>query len=87
MRLVHLSRSLSRSRWPAGRYENADEVVCAALNLLREQDEEIEQGWTVEELRRKIQKGMESGPDIAAEEVFEELRKRSSRAASAKTGG
>jgi antitoxin ParD1/3/4 len=71
----------------SGRYESADDIVRTALNLLQEQEENIQRAWTVEELRREIEKGMDNGPGIPAEEVFEELRQRGSRSASAKAGG
>jgi len=65
----------------SGRYQDADDVIRTALQLL--QDQELHGGWTVEELRREVQKGIDSGPGIPAEEVFAELRERYRRLVSA----
>jgi antitoxin ParD1/3/4 len=64
-----------------GRYGSADDVMRAALLLLEAQDREIESGWTAEELRREIRKGMESGSGTPAEGVFDRLERKYLRAA------
>jgi antitoxin ParD1/3/4 len=55
----------------SGRFKSASEVVREALRLLEEREERRETG--VESLRLRIQKGMNSGPGIASEEVFDRL--------------
>jgi antitoxin ParD1/3/4 len=66
-----------------GRYRTETDVIRDALYLLQEQDEQHDPltAWSVEELRREIQVGIDSGPDVAAEEVFERLRDRYRRMA------
>lgn len=58
----------------SGRYSSTSEVIREALRLL----EDREKLWEIqlEELRRQIQEGLNSGPGIPAEEVFAELRAR-----------
>ena len=57
-----------------GRYLSASEVIREALRLLEERDRLQE--LRTQELRREIQKGLKSGPPIAAEVVFRELREK-----------
>lgn len=55
----------------SGRYRNASEVIRAALRLL-----EAREAWReaqLQVLREEIQKGIASGPDSPAEEVFARL--------------
>lgn len=54
-----------------GRYNNASEVVQAALRLL--EDHEAQRRQTVEEIRRSIEEGRRSGVTISEEEVFGRL--------------
>jgi antitoxin ParD1/3/4 len=60
-----------RQQIESGRYASASEIVREALRLLetRERMREIE----LEEYREKIREGVESGPGIAAEDVFARL--------------
>jgi antitoxin ParD1/3/4 len=60
-----------REQLENGRYSSASEVVRDALRLLeeREQLRKIQ----LEELREKIREGMNSGPTVPAEEVFDRL--------------
>ena len=56
-----------------GRYTSSSEVVREALRVLEEREERLE------ELRREVQKGIDSldrGEGVDGEIVFEELRKR-----------
>jgi antitoxin ParD1/3/4 len=60
-----------------GRYSSASEVVRDGLRLLQER-EEIREA-RLQSLRAKIQEGVDSGPDIDADKVFDELEARYSR--------
>lgn len=51
-----------QSQIDSGRYANLNEVVDAGLRLLQQ-----------EQLRQDIEAGVESGPALAAEEVFARL--------------
>ena len=55
----------------SGRFNNASEVVRAGLRLL--EDREKPAAVTLDELRRLIIEGIESGPGIPAAEVFNQL--------------
>ncbi len=63
----------------SGRFENADDVIRAALQLLQAQETEI--GLSVEDIRREVQKGVDSGPGIPADEVFDRLKAKYQRMA------
>jgi len=57
-----------------GEYASTSEVIREALRgWIREQDTARRE---LEELRAAIRAGLESGPGVAAEEVFAELRAR-----------
>ena len=76
MRIQNLGESLERfvqDQVTSGRYATPDDVIRTALHLLQDQEHEIASSWTVEELRREVQKGIDSGPGIPAEEVFARL--------------
>ena len=88
MHIENLGETLERfiqDQVASGRYRTADDVVRSALHLLQDQEREIESGWTVEELRREVQKGIDSGPGIPAEEVFARLDEKYRRMALART--
>ncbi|MHC1730070.1 MAG: type II toxin-antitoxin system ParD family antitoxin [Syntrophobacteraceae bacterium] len=55
----------------SGRYSSASEVVRDALRLLEEREEL--RNTKIENLRRQLQEGRESGPGIPADEVFNRL--------------
>lgn len=57
-----------------GRYDSVSEVVCDGLRVLEER--ERYRAMKLEALRNEIQKGIDSGPGIPAEEVFADLRAR-----------
>ena len=55
----------------SGRYSSASEIVRDALRLMEER-EQLRQ-IQLEQLRQQIQAGIDSGPSIPAEEVFNRL--------------
>jgi antitoxin ParD1/3/4 len=55
----------------SGRFNNASEVVRAALRLL--EDQEQERQLELDRLRRDIEEGRRSGPPRPADDVFERL--------------
>ena len=67
----------------SGRYNNASEVVRAALRLM--EDQQAHEALQREELRSAIAAGLASGAGIPADAVFDKLeakyRKPNSRAA------
>jgi antitoxin ParD1/3/4 len=69
----------------SGRYSSASEVVQEALRLLQERDQL--QGERLEFLRAEIAKGIEAadqGELVPADEVFRELRERTTAIAKRK---
>jgi antitoxin ParD1/3/4 len=65
-----LQRLLDSGRFP-------DAATAISAGLLRLEDESLDLGgWSVEALRDAVQQGIDSGPGIPAEEVFDELKKR-----------
>jgi antitoxin ParD1/3/4 len=60
-----------KSQIESGRYSNASEIVRDALRLLEER-EQLHQ-LQFEQLKQQIQQGIDSGPGIPAEDVFERL--------------
>jgi antitoxin ParD1/3/4 len=58
----------------SGRYNSKSEVIREALRLL--QDRERERSVKLDELRRAFREGIESGPHISADEVFDRLDAR-----------
>lgn len=57
-----------------GRYLSASEVIREALRLLEDHDRMRE--LKLEDLRREIRKGLDSGPPIPGEQVFKEIRRK-----------
>ena len=60
-----------KTQLESGRYSSASEVVRDALRLMEER-EQLRQ-IQLEQLRQQIQAGIDSGPSIPAEEVFDRL--------------
>jgi antitoxin ParD1/3/4 len=58
----------------SGRYNNASEVVRAGLRLL--EDDAKERALKLDELRRAVQAGLDSGRGRPAEVVFDEIEAR-----------
>lgn len=63
--------TLVRSLIDSGRYTSASEVVRDGLRLIEEREGQYQAKLTA--LREAIREGMESGPGIPADEVFERL--------------
>ena len=63
--------TLVRELVESGRYASASEVVRDGLRLLEEREEQREAKLAA--LREDIRKGVESGPGIPADQVFERL--------------
>jgi antitoxin ParD1/3/4 len=66
--------SLVRHLVDSGRYTSASEVIRDALRLMEEREEL--RTTKLEALREAIRQGVESGPDIPAEDVFQSLEAR-----------
>ena len=60
-----------KTQLESGRYSSASEIVRDALRLMEER-EQLRQ-VQLEQLRQQIQAGIDSGPSIPAEEVFDRL--------------
>jgi len=58
----------------SGRYSTASEVMRDSLRLLEEREQLRK--VRLETLREDIRRGRESGPPIAADEVFDRLERR-----------
>lgn len=58
----------------SGRYSTASEVMRDSLRLLEEREELRK--VRLETLRDEIRRGRESGPAVAADEVFDRLERR-----------
>lgn len=69
--------ALIKEKVATGRYSTASEVVRDALRLLELRDKTNAE--KLAELRAEIQKGIDSGPGIPADEVFAELRDKIER--------
>ena len=65
---------LVKQKVESGQYSCASEVVVDALWLLYYQDRFRE--MKLEELRKEIQKGLDSGPSIPGDEFFSRLREK-----------
>lgn len=68
----------------SGRYASASEVVREGLRLIEEREAEREA--RLEALRTEIARGRESGPGIAADEVFAGVRARIGEVAASRQG-
>ncbi len=58
----------------AGRYNSKSEIIRDGLRVI--EDRERLRELKLQDLRAEIQKGIDSGPGIPAEEVFAEMRAR-----------
>jgi antitoxin ParD1/3/4 len=58
----------------SGRYASASEVVRDSLRLLEDREEQRQAKLAA--LREDIRKGVESGPSIPAEQVFDRLERK-----------
>ena len=65
---------LVKKKVESGRYYSASEVIVDALWLLDARDRFVE--MQTEELRKEIQKGLDSGPSIPGDEFFSRLREK-----------
>lgn len=61
-----------RNQVDSGRYNNVSEVVRAGLRLL--EDSETQQAIRLTALQADIHKGLNSGPSLPAQEVFDRLK-------------
>ncbi len=68
---------LVRRKVESGLYNSASEVVRDALRLLDDRDRFRE--MKIEELRKEIQKGLDSGPSIPGDEVFARIRENAKK--------
>jgi len=66
-----------RKQIESGRYSNASEVIRDALRLLEER--EVLRDARIEGLRHQIKQGVESGPGIPDNEVFDRLEAKYSQ--------
>lgn len=66
-----------KSQIQQGRYASASEVVRDGLRVL--EDREKFRAMKLEALRAEIQKGMDSGKGIPAEQVFADIKTRYER--------
>lgn len=66
-----------------GRYASASEVVRDGLRALEEREQL--RAARLEALRAEIRRGAQSGPDIDADAVFTEVRKRVADAAASRS--
>ena len=61
----------------SGLYQSPGEVIREGLRLLEERDRLYRA--RLEDLRREIKKGIESGPGVPGSQVFRELRAKARR--------
>jgi antitoxin ParD1/3/4 len=72
IKLTPEEETLITRKLESGQYASASDVVRDALHLLEAYDAEYQERLTA--LRAEIQKGLDSGPGIPAEEVREHMR-------------
>ncbi len=72
--------SLMRAAVDAGEYASTSEVVREALRDWEYRRKQREQA--IEELRRLIQEGIDSGPSVDGEQFFERMKAKYNRLAS-----
>lgn len=68
-----------QSQLKSGRYTSASEVIRDGLRVLEEREKF--RAMQLEALRAEIQKGIDSGPGIPAEQVFADVRQLIARIA------
>lgn len=68
-----------KTQLSSGRYNNVSEIVREGLRML--EDQEKWRQLKLETLRTEIQKGVDSGPGIPAEDVFSRLEAKYRRMA------
>ena len=71
--------SLVEEAVAAGEFASADEVVEEALRNWKERRDNF--GYTIAELRRLVQEGIDSGPSLPGPEVMQRLRSKYERMA------
>jgi antitoxin ParD1/3/4 len=69
--LTHELEEFVNNKVQSGHYTSASEVVRDGLRLLAERDQLYQ--IRLQELRKAVQEGLESGGSIPAEEVYAEL--------------
>ena len=74
--ITHELEEFVNNKVQSGSYTSASEVIRDALRLLTERDQLYQ--IRLEELRKEVQKGIDSGGSIPASKVFEELRAKNS---------
>lgn len=65
---------LVKTKVSSGMYNSASELVREALRLLDERDQVRE--MRLQALRKAVQEGIDSGPGVPADEVFDRLRNK-----------
>lgn len=57
----------------SGRFPDEAAAISAALEMLEGEPDPLA-GWSIEDLRRAVQAGIDSGPGVPIDEAFVELR-------------
>ena len=70
--------ALVRGKVESGLYNSSSEVIREALRLLDERDRVRE--MRLSDLRKAIQEGIDSGPSMPGEDIFDEIRRKVSKA-------
>jgi antitoxin ParD1/3/4 len=71
IKLTPENEKLIERKLGTGQYRSANDVVREALHLLEAYDEAYQKKLTA--LRNEIERGIDSGPGIPADEAFQEL--------------